>query len=27
MPTGTDWLVLGIWALLAPLVGATFRFD
>jgi len=28
MPTGTDWLVLGIWALLAPLVAArTFRFD
>jgi len=22
MPTGTDWLVLGIWALLAPLVAA-----
>ena len=28
MTTGTDWLVLGIWALLAPLVAArTFRFD
>jgi ABC-2 type transport system permease protein len=28
MPTGTDWLVLGIWALVAPLVAArTFRFD
>ena len=26
--TGTDWLVLGVWALLAPLVAArTFRFD
>jgi ABC-2 type transport system permease protein len=26
--TGTDWLVLAIWALLAPLVAArTFRFD
>jgi ABC-2 type transport system permease protein len=27
-PTGTDWLVLAIWAVLAPLVAArTFRFD
>jgi ABC-2 type transport system permease protein len=27
-PTGADWLVLGIWAVLAPLVAArTFRFD
>ena len=27
-PTGTDWLVLAIWALVAPLVAArTFRFD
>jgi ABC-2 type transport system permease protein len=27
-PTGADWLVLGIWAILAPLVAArTFRFD
>jgi ABC-2 type transport system permease protein len=28
MPTGADWLVLAIWALVAPLVAArTFRFD
>ena len=27
-PTGTDWLVLALWAVLAPLVAArTFRFD
>jgi hypothetical protein len=28
-PTGADWIVLGIWAILAaPLVAArTFRFD
>jgi ABC-2 type transport system permease protein len=27
-PTGTDWLVLAIWAVLAPLTAArTFRFD
>ena len=27
-PTGTDWLALGLWALVAPLVAArTFRFD
>lgn len=27
-PTGVDWLVLGLWALVAPLVAArTFRFD
>ena len=27
-PTGTDWLVLTVWAVLAPLVAArTFRFD
>ncbi|HXC18594.1 MAG TPA: ABC transporter permease [Acidimicrobiales bacterium] len=27
-PTGADWLVLGIWAILAPLAAArTFRFD
>lgn len=28
VPTGTDWIVLGAWALVAPLVAArTFRFD
>jgi ABC-2 type transport system permease protein len=27
-PTITDWIVLGLWALLAPLFAArTFRFD
>jgi hypothetical protein len=27
-PTGTDWIALAVWALVAPLVAArTFRFD